>query len=95
MVAVALKAWRGVTERCDGVEPFCRAVSGESFLFSFIVEISQLWVYKVNSREIVKQDRSDLGSHGTVFTGRLFHRSDYHRHENGEHIYVTNHSLIT
>jgi hypothetical protein len=51
MVAVALKAWRGVTERCDGVEwLFCRAVSGESFLFSFIVETSQMWVYKVLSK---------------------------------------------
>jgi hypothetical protein len=79
--------------------PAVRAVSGESFLFLFIVEMSRMWMYKVNSREIVMQDRSDTGSHGTAFIGRLFHWCDYHRHEYDENIYVvpglqTRHRLI-
>jgi hypothetical protein len=68
--------------------PAVRAVSGESFLLLFIVEMLRMWMYKVNSREIVMQDRSVTRSHGAAFIGRLFHWCDYHRHEYDEYIYV-------
>jgi hypothetical protein len=45
-------------------------------------------MYKVNSREIIMQDRSDTGSHGAAFIGRLFQWCDHHCHEYHEYIYV-------